>query len=48
MHQHHLNRREAFELLRKTSRSRRCKLDVLAKEIIASIEAEKGEFPAIN
>ena len=48
MHQHNLNRKEAFELLRKTSRGRRCKLDVLAKEIIASIGAAKDEFPAIN
>jgi two-component system, response regulator PdtaR len=34
MMQYHLGRREAFELLRKSARSRRCKLAALADEII--------------
>jgi AmiR/NasT family two-component response regulator len=38
MMQHHLNRREAFELLRSSARSRRCKLADLAAEIVQAGE----------
>jgi response regulator NasT len=38
MMQHHLKRSDAFELLRKTARTRRCKLSVLAAEIIQAGE----------
>lgn len=41
MMQHRLNRREAFELLRKSARSRRCKLAELAAEIIQAAETLK-------
>jgi len=41
MMQHHLKRREAFELLRRTARSRRCKLADLAAEIIQAGENRK-------
>lgn len=42
MMQHHLNRREAFELLRKSARSRRCKLADLATELIQAAEGLKS------
>jgi two-component system, response regulator PdtaR len=38
MVQHRLNRREAFELLRRSARSRRCKLADLAAEIVQAGE----------
>lgn len=41
MMQHRLTRREAFELLRKSARSRRCKLAELAAEIIQAAETLK-------
>jgi response regulator NasT len=41
MMQYHLGRREAFELLRKSARSRRCKLAALADEIIQAGESLK-------
>jgi AmiR/NasT family two-component response regulator len=42
MMQHHLQRNEAFDMLRKSARSRRCKLAELATEIIQA--AEKLNF----
>lgn len=42
MMQHHIKRREAFELLRKTARSRRCRLADLAAEIIQAGENVKS------
>ena len=42
MVQHQLKRREAFELLRKTARSRRCRLADLAAEIIQAGENVKS------
>ena len=41
MVQHHLKRSEAFDLLRKSARSRRCKLADLAAEIIQAGESLK-------
>ncbi len=39
MMKNNLSRQSAFDLIRKTARSRRCKLDVLAKEILAQAES---------
>lgn len=39
MMQHHLKRNDAFELLRKSARSRRCKLADLAREVIQAASA---------
>jgi len=38
MMQHQLSRKAAYELLRNTSRNQRCKLDVIAKDIVSSVE----------
>ncbi|WP_114969744.1 ANTAR domain-containing response regulator [Rhodoferax ferrireducens] len=38
MMQHHLKRSDAFELLRKSARSRRCKLASLAQDIVQACE----------